>query len=116
MAGIVDNWSNVVDNDRNDLVFENRNRDYGAFILRREYTRVLIIALCISGGALILGIAIPKIIELFNHKVEEVVKPVDLTPTDLTPPPIDETEPPPPPPPPPPPLVETVRFTPPVVV
>jgi protein TonB len=53
---------------------------------------------------------------MIRNKTEEVVTPVDITPTDLTaPPPIDDAEQPPPPPPPPPPAIETVKFTPPVV-
>lgn len=30
-------WSNVVSSKRNDLIFEGRNHDYGAYVLRREH-------------------------------------------------------------------------------
>lgn len=108
-------WTSVVAESRNDLVFEDRNKVYGAYDLRRRHNRIMVVALAISASTFLFGISLPKIIELFSQQEEEVVIPVDITPTDLTaPPPVDETEPPPPPPPPPP-VMETVKFTPPVV-
>lgn len=50
-------WSNVVSSDRNDLVFEGRNQEYGAFALRKEHHRnmfyALLIAVGIIGGGLL---------------------------------------------------------------
>ena len=37
-------WSNVLSSTRNELVFAERNRDYGAYVIRREHHRVMIIA------------------------------------------------------------------------
>lgn len=109
-------WDNVVSSVRNEIVFESRNKEYGAYQIRREYNRVLVLALLSTCTAILLIAITPKIIELIKNTSQEVVVPVDITPVDLTaPPPIDETEPPPPPPPPPP-VMETVKFTPPVVV
>ncbi|HSH64805.1 MAG TPA: TonB family protein [Bacteroidia bacterium] len=108
-------WSNVVSQGRNDLVFADRNKSYGAYELRKRYNRTVAVALGITVLTFGVIIAVPIILDMINsHKEEEVVA-IDITPTDLTaPPPIDEATPPPPPPPPPP-VMETVKFTPPVV-
>jgi len=109
-------WDNVVSSVRNEIVFEQRNKEYGAYQIRREYNRVISLALLVSCTAIFLIAITPKIIALLDKTTEETIIPVDITPVDLTaPPPIDESEPPPPPPPPPP-VMETVKFTPPVVV
>lgn len=110
-------WTNVVSAVRNEIVFEGRNKNYGAFELRRNYNRALVIALASTCAAILLIAITPKIIELIKGVAgKEQVIPVDITPIDLeAPPPVDESEPPPPPPPPPP-VMETVKFTPPVVV
>ena len=109
-------WTNVVSSVRNDIVFENRNKEYGAYQLRRNYNRIVMMALWTTCTAILLIALTPKIIDLINHRTEVVDVPVDITPVDLeAPPPVDESEPPPPPPPPPP-VMETVKFTPPVVV
>jgi protein TonB len=42
-------WQQVTSEIRNDVVFEHRNRDYGAFVIRRDYNRDL---LFILGGVL----------------------------------------------------------------
>jgi protein TonB len=117
MAGsLINEWTNVVSEERNEIVFENRNKSYGAFLIRKEYTRTVMMALISTVAAIVLISVTPKIIELIKGSMEEKIVNVDITPVDLTaPPPIDETEPPPPPPPPPP-VMETVKFTPPVVV
>ncbi|MBI3238270.1 MAG: TonB family protein [Flavobacteriia bacterium] len=41
------NWQQVTSNERNDTVFEKRNRDYGAFVIRRDYDKRLML---IVGG------------------------------------------------------------------
>jgi len=117
MAGaLINDWTNVVSNERNEIVFEHRNKSYGAFMIRKEYTRTVWIALASTVAAIILLAVTPKIIELIKNRQEEAAVQVENTQVDLTaPPPVDESEPPPPPPPPPP-VMETVKFTPPVVV
>jgi protein TonB len=42
-------WQQVTSGTRNEVVFEHRNRDYGAFVIRRDYNRTL---LFIIGGVL----------------------------------------------------------------
>ena len=107
------NWNSVVDDSRNDIVFEGRNQNYGAYQIRRRYNWTVTIILGCMIGALLFGMGLKFVLGL---KGEEVVKePVlDMTTIDLTPPP-DKNEPPPPPPPPPPPVMETVKFVPPVI-
>lgn len=108
------NWENVVSDVRNDIVFDGRNQEYGAYQLRRKYNWTVTVVLLSMAGAIALGLGVKKILSM---QTEEIVQaPVlDVTQIDLTPPPQDETEPPPPPPPPPPPVMETVKFVPPVI-
>ncbi|MBA3705472.1 MAG: energy transducer TonB [Bacteroidetes bacterium] len=114
-SSIFNKWDSVVAPVRNDMVFEDRNKAYGAYDLRKNHNRTVAIALIITGASFLFAVSLPAIIDWINNKMEEVDVPVDITPIDLmAPPPLDETEPPPPPPPPPP-VMETVKFTPPVV-
>src|SRR6218665_311315 len=112
---IFNNWDSVVAPVRNELVFEDKNKEYGAFALRRNHNKNTTIALLITGFVFVLAISAPKIIDYLSNKMEDDMPPIDITTVDLTPPPpLDEATPPPPPPPPPP-VMETVKFTPPVV-
>jgi protein TonB len=101
-----------------DLLFENRNKDYGAYELRKKYNKRIALAMGITAGiaGLIVGAAVlaksledddgPELkktaVVLEEVKQEEEEKPI--------PPP-----PPPPPKPPEPPKVELTKFTPPVI-
>src|SRR5437868_5497478 len=114
-SGMFNKWDSVVAPVRNDLVFEDKNKAYGAYALRKNHNRSVALALLITGASFLFVVSLPKIIDWIKNATEEVDVPVDITQVDLTPPPpIDETEPPPPPPPPPP-VMETVKFTPPIV-
>lgn len=115
MATLVNEWDNVVSELRNNIVFSERHKDYGAYQIRKEYGRTLWIALFSTIGSVLLISYAPDIIALFKP-AEEIEKVVAFDPSQLeAPPPVDPTEPPPPPPPPPPPVQATVKFTPPVV-
>ncbi|CAM3621030.1 energy transducer TonB [Pontibacter korlensis] len=102
-----------------DIVFEGRNRAYGAYLLRRLYNKHITIAAITAIVLFFLFLSIPLITKLIKgdqeeeQVVERIVTEVDLAP----PPPLDEATPPPPPdlPPPPPPVRATVKYTPPVV-
>ncbi len=37
-------WSSPLDHQRNELIFENRNKEYGAYIIRRDYDKSLLYA------------------------------------------------------------------------
>ena len=101
-----------------DIIFANRNKAYGAYQLRRSYTKYL--GKAFVYGLLLIGLffALPYILSAVRSLVPEP-PPVDVV-AELGPPPdIDPNNPPPPPPPPPPtpppPTRSTVQFVPPVV-
>jgi protein TonB len=52
-------WSNVLSPVRNDLVFADRNRSYGAYVLRREHHRVLLISFMATMGLMSLLVLLP---------------------------------------------------------
>jgi protein TonB len=107
------NWNNVTLDERNDLVFQGRNQDYGAYELRSSYNRRVSYIL---GGMLIFSFVLLGVKKFVDRPKEEVVQEaLKVEQIDLTPPPPAEELPPPPPPPPPPPMVEMVKFTPPVI-
>ncbi|HRH69424.1 MAG: energy transducer TonB [Flavobacteriales bacterium] len=105
-------WNNVLAVARNAMVFEDRHQDYGAFVLRRDYVKRLIMA--VVGSVLFFGLAvsIPMIVAALSGE-EAVVNEVKIVDVDLDR--IEEEkkeEPPPPPPEPPPPVkIESVQFT-----
>jgi protein TonB len=81
-----------------DVVFERRNREYGAYVLRKEYLRSVYLGLIITGFIVAIFIWGPAVYEML--KTEEVVEkapPRKLVYTELSaPPPIDKPKPPPP--------------------
>jgi protein TonB len=98
-----------------DIVFENRNKEYGAYKLRKKYNRNVIIALII--GTLILGTAV--ITPYLNakaavNKSKRAERQVEIKMENLDQP--NEQVAPPPPPPPPPQDVVQQAYTAPVVV
>ncbi|PTQ99261.1 outer membrane transport energization protein TonB [Mucilaginibacter yixingensis] len=100
-----------------DVVFVGRNKNYGAYELRRDNPKNTRTALIITVVLFAIAVALPTIINKikgFIPKEKEKVKIVEVT--LKPPPPVDETKKPPPPPPEPPkPKVDQVRFPPPVV-
>lgn len=36
-------WQQVTSSDRNEIVFTNRNKEYGAYILRRDYDKRMVL-------------------------------------------------------------------------
>jgi periplasmic protein TonB len=109
-------WDNAVNEDRAELVFENRNKEYGAYQIRKNYEKQVIRAFLFTLGAIVLAVAIPVIINLIS-KMDFSSKTVVSEEISLAEPPsIDKATPPPPPVIPPPPVVKTIKFTPPVVV
>jgi protein TonB len=99
-----------------DLIFENRNKEYGAYFLRQIYHKHIIKAVITAFIFFILFVSSPLIYNYIIGKVGDInkVKVVEYT-TLAEPPPIDKNTPPPPPVEPPPPLKSTVKFTPPVI-
>lgn len=96
-----------------DLVFEDRNKDYGAYELRKKYNKRITLALTITAGILLAVFAASFLSKALatTDTSKQIVR--DVVIED-----IKQNEPPPPPPPPkmpPPPKVEMAKFTPPVI-
>ena len=107
--------ANIIKADLDEMVFEDRERGYGAYFLRKKYPQHLVIGTIIVAVAAIIFSFGPLIAESLNLvQEEEKIKVVAITINmeDLPPPPaMDEDKPPPPPPPKaPPPQVRTVAF------
>ncbi|OFY65109.1 MAG: hypothetical protein A2V64_04325 [Bacteroidetes bacterium RBG_13_43_22] len=99
-----------------DIVFEVRNKEYGAYRLRKKYNRNVIIATCI--GVIILATAIitPYLnAKALESKTKRAERQVEIKMENLDQP-NDVVAPPPPPPPPPQDVVQQARYVPPVVV
>ena len=87
----------ILKSDVLDIIFEGRNKEYGAYELRKNYkkrTRNALIA-CVVFAAMLASI--PVIASLLNKDVKKV-KPVAKVTELIAPPPVDEKKPPPPPP------------------
>jgi protein TonB len=98
-----------------DVVFENKNKAYGAYQLRQKNSSTTTRALLFASAAFILLFITPKIISLIKGALpeDEVVKQVEVA--IQPPPPVDPKTPPPPPVEPPPPKQDQVKFPPPIV-
>lgn len=109
------NWQLVTSSKRNDIVFEKRNKEYGAYTLRKNYDKLMIIVML----SVILTIGLSFAIMAFVRNMpKEVVKEpeVVLDVLDTKPAEPEEELPPPPKEVPPPPQETTVAFNPPVIV
>jgi protein TonB len=80
--------------DLNDLIFLHKNKEYGAYVLRKNYSRYLTTAVIIAISAFILSISSPMIIAYFTPKTVVAKQKVKIIQyTDLAAPPsIDEKE------------------------
>ena len=117
MANAFLNWDNPEYEGRNEIVFSNRNKEYGAYIIRKLYDKRVVTAFIIAVLGFVFFISLPLLIELIKGSVDSMKKATQEVTVNLTePPPVDPAEPPPPPPPPPPPVQQTIKFVPPVVV
>lgn len=100
-----------------DILFEGRNKEYGAYELRKTYNKRITLALIIMASVFLIffvSSVIAKNIEDSSKTKELVVKDLALEEVKA-----EEKPPPPPPPPPklpPPPPIQTIQFTPPKIV
>ena len=101
--------------DFDDIVFENRNRKYGAYVLRKNYGRNVFIAL-FSGIMLMCIVVIGPYLKTraFESMMKKSERQVEIRMENLEQP--DQTVIPPPAPPPPSDAVQQTRYVPPVVV
>lgn len=99
-----------------DLVFEGRNKEYGAYELRTKYNKRILLALGITAAIAVLLFGATLLSNALSPKKEDkqIVRDVVIAQVNQEP---DKPPPPPPPPPkaPPPPKVEMAKFTPPVI-
>lgn len=106
----------ILSSDLLDLVFEGRNKSYGAYELRTGYNKRLrnSLLLTVALGLLILLLSFISSLDLGTKKGQVQIKEVQLEEIQQE----DQPEPPPPPPPKPPepPKIEMAKFTPPKVV
>lgn len=95
-----------------EIVFEKRNKDYGAFELRKIIDRHKITGL-LAAIAFFVFIALASQFKIFSFlgklTAEKEVN-IEMTNVDLPPPPPPPVDAPPPPPPPPPPVRPTIKF------
>ena len=99
-----------------DVVFSGRNKEYGAYELRKDNpkhtNRALIIGVCVF----VFILSLQTIINAIKGFIPKATEKVKITAVVLQPPPpLDQKKPPPPPPEPPKPKVDQVKFPPPVV-
>lgn len=92
---------NIFNGGWTDMVFEGRNKLYGAYQLRKENPKTTLIALLIGTVLFVFLVASPKIYEMVDglaskEKEDNVDKIIEVI--DLPPPPKEEELPPPPPP------------------
>ena len=105
----------IIKNQWLDIVFEGRNKIYGAYELRKSNTKTTVRALIIGSIIFSLAVAAPLIVSLIPKSEDAVLaNEIKLTKIKL-PPKKEEVKPNTPPPPPPPPKVDQVKFVKPVV-
>jgi len=111
------NANEILKSDLLDIIFQGRNKEYGAYDLRRTYNKRITIALIVMVAIVALVLVARAISDRFTPKDDAI----EMVTTDANLQQLQPDEPPPPPPPPPPtlpppPPVATVQFTPPKVV
>lgn len=88
------NASELKNQSWDDIIFENRNQEYGAYPIRKNYSFNLLVSLAVTTTVLVSVLLIPRLI---STKEVVVAAPKKLVYTELmAPPPIDKPKPPPP--------------------
>ena len=101
-----------------DIIFDGRNKEYGAYDLRKTYNKRMVTALVGTAALLaliFLGYFLANTLKPKDNKTEMIVQDVQLEEVKKEDP-KNEPPPPPPPPKPEPPKVEMAKFTPPKIV
>jgi periplasmic protein TonB len=100
-----------------DILFDGKNKEYGAYELRKNYTKRLTTALLITAGIALLIFLAVIVSRTVGANLANKVKVQDVTLADVKPEEQQKIEPPPPPPPKQePPKIEITKFTPPKIV
>ncbi|MDP4281678.1 MAG: energy transducer TonB [Bacteroidota bacterium] len=97
-----------------EIVFKNRNKAYGAYVLRKKYRKYISISVIITFLLLIVVVGYPVLSTLAAKN--RIIKEEKSVGVEILNVPKEELPPPPPPPPPPDALEQKVKFTAPVVV
>ncbi|HYM94139.1 MAG TPA: energy transducer TonB [Chitinophagaceae bacterium] len=105
----------ILSSDILDLLFENRNKDYGAYELRKTYNRRILRALIITASIALLAF-LGSVVASNINKGNNKPKISEVTLQDIKQDEEKKVIPPPPPPKPEPPKVEMKQFTPPKIV
>lgn len=100
-----------------DLIFEGKNKDYGAYDLRKSYNKRIVMALVITASVALLALVGSILASTLKSNSDKTVDVKEVTIQDIQQE-EDKPEPPPPPPPKPPdpPKIEMTKFTPPKIV
>lgn len=101
-----------------DILFDGKNKEYGAYELRKTYNGRIIKAMLFT-GALLLLVFLGSVFANFASTSKDEINVIDTQMADIKkdePPPVVPPPPPPPPKPPPPPEINQVKFTPPKIV
>ncbi len=100
-----------------DILFDERNKEYGAYELRKNYQKRLTTALLATAGAALLIFLMVIVGRSVGNSDKDKVKVQDVTLAEIKPEEQQKIEPPPPPPPKQePPKIEITKFTPPKIV
>jgi protein TonB len=101
----------ILQSDVLDILFEGRNKDYGAYELRKKYNKRILLALGITAAVAIAAIGSTLIAKNLNtdNSAKQEVRDVNLKQIEEPPPPPAPPPPPPPPKTPPPPQNPTPR-------
>ncbi len=105
----------IMDADILDILFEGRNKEYGAYELRKTYNRRMIRSILVMLGVCLLIFVVSVIAKTISDRAPKQMVVQDVQLEDIKE--VKKDEPPPPPPPPKePPKVEVTKFTPPKIV
>ena len=68
---------NINNKDRfNELLFENRNKNYGAYVIRKNYDRRLILSSLISLSLIVFAMFSPKMFSGVKQMIAATTKPI----------------------------------------
>ena len=99
-----------------DILFDGRNKEYGAYELRKSYNRRMIRSVIIMLSVCVLIFVVSKIAKAISDRSPKQMVVQDVQLEDIKQPDKKNEPPPPPPPPKEPPKVEVTKFTPPKIV
>jgi len=75
MKHFLKNWDNPISRERLELVFNNRNHDYGAYVIRRDYNQALLRAFFFTFLFFITIIFLPSMIRYFSPEKKIILVP-----------------------------------------